>query len=126
MFVQPTNASEKVFVVGRGIPWWGMVMARLNLRVRSIPLNDSTFSALVSRCFGSGIPVGKTVNQTRLDVLLTRNALKSCSVVALETLPKSEATSSEMWVMSSIRLILVAHGSLIAPPPGWSLCRRGV
>lgn len=63
VFVQPTSASEKVLVVGRGMPWWGMVVARLNLRIHSILLNDYTFSSLVSRYFGSNIPVGKCVNQ---------------------------------------------------------------
>jgi hypothetical protein len=33
VFLQPTGASERVLVVGQSIPWWGMVVARLNLRI---------------------------------------------------------------------------------------------
>jgi hypothetical protein len=29
IFVQPAERSEQVLLVGRTIPWWGMVVARL-------------------------------------------------------------------------------------------------
>ena len=126
VFVQPTSKSRQVLVVGRGIPWWGMVVACLDLRIHSILLNDQRFVSVVSKYFGMSIPIGKSVNQTQVDILMTRNALKSCPVLALETLPNSGAVLSEMWVMGSVKLILVSHGRLIGPSPGWSLSRKAI
>jgi hypothetical protein len=124
VFVQPTASSDNVLVVGRDIPWWGMVIARLYLRISTILLDDFRFYSLVSEYFGSKIPIYKGVNQSRLDVLATRKALEVCSVVAVEKLPLPSTTLSEMWLMTKTRLILVSHGKLIPPPPGWKLCRR--
>jgi hypothetical protein len=70
--------------------------------------------------------MGESVNQSQSDILMTRDALKSCPVLALETLPKPGAVLSEMWVMASVKLILVSHGRLIRPPSGWSLSRKAV
>jgi hypothetical protein len=126
VFVQPTTGSEQVLVVGRSVPWWGMVVARLDLRIHSILLSDDRFSSVVREYFGTGIPVGKSTNQSRSDILMTRNALRNCSVVALESLPKPKDVLSEIWVMSSVRLILVSSGKLIVPPPGWSRCHKSV
>ena len=89
VYIQPTPKSRQVLVVGRGIPWWGMVIARLDLRIHSILLTDQRFLSVVSKYFGTSIPIGKSVNQSRVDIMMTRNALKSCPVLALETLPKS-------------------------------------
>jgi hypothetical protein len=47
-------------------------------------------------------------------------------VVAVESLPKASATLSEMWERSKVKLILVAHGRLISPPPGWTLSKRKI
>jgi hypothetical protein len=115
VFVQPTETSGKVLITGRGIPWWGMVIARLELRIHSILLSDSRFSSLVGSYFGSSIPVGKVHSQTHSDIMMTRNALNACAVVALEILPNPQDVLSEMWVMSRVRIILVAHGKLIPP-----------
>jgi hypothetical protein len=124
--VQPTTESAQVLVAGRGIPWWGVVVASLDLRMHSVLLSETRFSALAKRHFGSDVPVGHSVSQSRSDILMTRNALRSCSVVAVESLPKSGSVLSEMWVMSNLKLILVSHGRLTSPPPGWSLSRRNV
>jgi hypothetical protein len=67
-----------------------------------------------------------SVNQSRSDILMNRNALSACSVIALESIPKPGSVLSEMWVRSNVRLILVSHGRLISPPPGWSLKQRSV
>ena len=61
VFVQPTTGSEQVLVVGRSVPWWGMVIARLDLRIHSILLSDDRFSPVVRKYFGTGIPMGKNV-----------------------------------------------------------------
>jgi hypothetical protein len=126
VYVQPTAESAQVLVVGGGIPWWGVVVFRLDLRTHSILLSETRFSALVKRYFGSDMPVGHGVSQSRSDILMTRNALRSCSVVAVESLPKPGSVLSEMWVMSNLKLILVSHGRLTFPPPGWTLSRRNV
>jgi hypothetical protein len=126
VFVQPTMSSNRVLLVGIGIPWWGMVIARLELRVHSILLRDYRFFDLVKAYFGSEIPLGKVVNQSRADILLTREALRSCTVLALENLPRADHVLSEMWMMSRVRLILVSHGRLIPPPHGWNLSRRKI
>jgi hypothetical protein len=111
VFVQPTSDSPKVLLVGRGVPWWGMVIARLELRIHSILLSDTRFAPLVSAYFGSRIPVGNIVNQSRCDIIVTRKALEECAVVAVESLPNSTVmASSEMWEKPNIMLILVAHG----------------
>jgi hypothetical protein len=101
-----------------------MVVARLDLRIHSILLSNTRFCSLVSTYFGTAIPIGRTVNQSRLDILMTRHALKTCSVVALETLPKPVDVLSKIWVMAQMKLVLVFHGCLIPPPHGWSLIRR--
>lgn len=124
VFVQPTASSDNVLVVGRDIPWWGMVIARLDLRTSTVLLDDFRFYSLVSVYFGSKTPIYKGVNQSRLDVLATQEALVVCSVVAIEKLPLPSATLSEMWLMTKVRLILASHGKLIPPPPGWKLCQR--
>ena len=103
-----------------------MVVARLDLRIHSIMLNNQQFVSVVSKYFGTSIPIGKSVNQTQVDILMTLNALKSCPVLALETFPKSGAVLSEMWVMGAVKLILVSHGQLIGPPPGWSLAQKAI
>jgi hypothetical protein len=97
VFVPPTSSSDKVLIVGRGIPWWGMVVASVNLRIHSILLSDTHFTSIVSAYFGTRIPIAKAVEQTRPDVLATRRALSECKVVAVESLPNSSATLSEMW-----------------------------
>jgi hypothetical protein len=124
VFVQQSVSSEKVLVVGHEIPWWGMVVARLDLRIHSILLSNSRFHSLVSKYFGSKIPVGLSTEPSESDIELTREALRTSSVVALETLPKFSAVLSEMWGVMTIRLILVDHGQLISAPNGWTLCRR--
>jgi hypothetical protein len=126
VFTQPTTKSHQALIVGRGIPWWGMVITRLDLRIHSILLSDFQFFSLIGAYFGSDIPVGRVSDLSRSDILMTRNVLKVCSVVAMEVLPKLRDTLSEMWKMSKIKLILVAHGWLIPPPPGWRLSRRRV
>jgi hypothetical protein len=124
--VQPTTESAQVLVAGRGIPWWGMVAARSDLRMHGILLSETRFSALVKKHFGSDMPVEHSVNQHRSDILMTQNALRSCSVAAVESMPKPGSVLSEMWVMSNLKLIPVSHGRLTSPPPGWSLSRRNV
>jgi hypothetical protein len=64
VFVSPTSSSDKVLIVGRGILWWGMVVARVNLRIHSILLSDTRFTSIVSIYFGSRIPIAKAVEQT--------------------------------------------------------------
>jgi hypothetical protein len=124
MFVQPTASSDWALIVGRSIPWWGMVVARIDVRIHSILLNDLRFSQLVSTHFGSEISVKKKVDQSREDILATRQALRKCSVVAMESLPKPSSVLNEMWVGSKVRLVLVAHGVLYPPPQGWKLYRN--
>lgn len=48
--------------------------------------------------------MGKNVNQFRFDILMTQNALESCPLLTLNTLPKYGAVSSAMWVMVSMKL----------------------
>jgi hypothetical protein len=126
VFVQPTSGSRKALIVGRGIPWWGMVIARLDLKIHSVLLSDTRFFDLVSDYFGRNVPLGKATELSGSDVLMTRTALRECSVVALESLPKASAIVSEMWSMPAIKLILTAHGKLISPPPGWKLRRKKI
>jgi hypothetical protein len=66
--------------------------------------------------------VGVSPEKSEADVSLTREALRTVAVVALETLPKFSAVLSEMWKIMTVRLILVAHGQLIPPPNGWRGC----
>jgi hypothetical protein len=61
VFVQPTASSDNVLVVGRDIPWWGMVVARLDLRMFTVLLDDFRFYSLVSEHFGSRLPICKGV-----------------------------------------------------------------
>jgi hypothetical protein len=70
--------------------------------------------------------MGKSVNQSRPDILVTWNALKSSPVLALESLPKPGAVLSKMWVMASVKLILVSNGRLMGPPSGWSLSWKAI
>ena len=100
---------------------WGKVVAQVDLRVHSILLSNTQFYTLVGSYLGSSIPIGKSVNQSPLDIVMTQDALRTCVVVTLESLPKSKEVLYEMWVMGGLRLILVAHGRLIPPPSGWSL-----
>jgi hypothetical protein len=81
---------------------------------------------VVTAYFGSRIPLGKRVEKSREDIARARNALKTCSVVALESLPPPGSFLSGMWENSKVGLILVAQGRLISPLPGWSLSRRNV
>jgi hypothetical protein len=118
VFVQPSSSSECVLIVGHDIPWWGMVVARLDLRIHSILLSESRFLSLVSKYFGPRIPVGLSLEQSESDIVLTREALRRSSVVALETLPKSSAALFEMWGIMTIHLVLVAHGKIISPLTG--------
>jgi hypothetical protein len=115
IFVQPTASSDCALIVGRSIPWWGMVVARIDVRIHSILLNDLRFS-----------PLKKKVDQSREDVLATRQALRQCSVIAMESLPKPSSVLNEMGVGSRVRLVLVAHGVLYPPPKGWKLYRNKV
>jgi hypothetical protein len=124
VFVQPTSGSEKALIIGRSIPWWGMVVAWVDLRIHSILLNELRFSSLVSAYFRSNIPVKKNVDQYREDAIVTRQAICECSVVAMESLPRPISVLSEMWVKAGVRLILLAHEVLIPPPPGWKLCQK--
>jgi hypothetical protein len=65
IFIQPSGCSDNILVVGERLPWWGMVVARLDLRIHSILLSaDMHHSSLVSRYFGSKIPVGQSVDQS--------------------------------------------------------------
>jgi hypothetical protein len=124
--LQPTRNSESVLVVGQIIPWWGMVVARLGLRIHSVLLSDTRAVDLVGNYFGPSVTVGKRSNQSRLDIKITRDALRSCIAVALESPPKPRDVLSEMWVMSRVKIILVSHGRLIPPPAGWTLSRRTI
>jgi hypothetical protein len=56
----------------------------------------------------------------------TGDALRTCVVVVLVSLPNSKEVLSEMWVMGGLRLILIAHSWLIPPPSGWSLSRMPI
>jgi hypothetical protein len=127
IYVQPTGTSAQVLVVGAAIPWWGMVISRLNLRIHSILLHDLRLCALVSAYFGASVPVRGLSQDARSDISETLSALGQCTVVALEKLPRPRDSLWErMWFCPSIRLILVAHGQLTDPPMGWELWRRPV
>jgi hypothetical protein len=124
--IQPSICSDSVLVVGKRVPWRGMVVARLDLRIHSILLSDMHLSYLVSCYFGSEIPVGQSIDQSNQDMCVTREALQASVVVVTEKLPKASAVLSEMWTRPMTRLILVAHGKLIPPPVGWNLCQQKV
>jgi hypothetical protein len=81
------------------------VVARLDLRMHSILLSETRFSELVKKYFGPDMSLGHSVSQSRSDILMTRNALRSCSVVAFESMPKPGSVLSEMWVMSNLKLL---------------------
>jgi hypothetical protein len=126
VFVQPAKEAKQVLVVGRDIPWWGMVVARLNLRIHSILLSEMRFSSVIRDYFGTSIPL-RTVGQQGVSTIQEiREGLNTCTVVAVETLPASKEVLAEMWAMPYIKLVLVAHGRLIEPPPGGALKRRRV
>jgi hypothetical protein len=61
-FVQPTG-SEQVLIVGQSVPWWGMVIARLDSRMHGVLLSDACFSAAVRKHFAARTPVGKSTDQ---------------------------------------------------------------
>jgi hypothetical protein len=107
-------------IVGRAVPWWGMVIARLDLRIHSILLYDLRMSSLVSAYFGSSVPIRFVTGKGRSDLSETRAALTVCKVVALERLPGSSESLWDMWSCPSVRLILVAHvvNYLSHPPDG--------
>lgn len=126
VFVRPSSDSALVLIVGRAVPWWGMVIARLDLRIHSIRLHDLRLSSLVSAYFGPSVPIRMVSKKSRADIGETRSALEVCKVVALERLPCSSESLWDMWSCPSVRLILVAHGKLSEPPNGWRLWIRSV
>jgi hypothetical protein len=123
-FVQPTASSDSALIIGRSVPWWGMVVAHIDLRIHSILLNGLRFPPLVSTYFGSDISMKKNVDQSSDDVLETHRALRECSVVAMGSLPKPNSVLNEMWVGSKVRFVFVAHRVLYPPPYGWKLYRN--
>jgi hypothetical protein len=66
------------------------------------------------------------INNSLLNDSATKEALKNSSVVMVESLPSPSSGLSWMWHAQTIRLVLVAHGTLIAPPNGWKLLRRKI
>jgi hypothetical protein len=71
VFVQSRTDSPKVLIVGRSIPWWGMVVAHLDLRIHSILLSDKRFFTVVHKYFGTGIPMGARASTNRALIHLT-------------------------------------------------------
>jgi hypothetical protein len=126
VFVRPSDDSAQALIVGRAVPWWGMVIARLSLRIHSILLHDMRMLPLLSAYFGPKTTIRALSERSRADIGETRAALEVCKVVALERLPRTNESLWDMWSCSSVRLILVAHGKLSDPPAGWRLWIRSV
>ena len=74
VFVRPSSDSALVLIVGRAVPWWGMVIARLDLRIHSIRLHDLRLSSLVSAYFGPSVPIRMVSKKSRADIGETRSA----------------------------------------------------
>jgi hypothetical protein len=127
VFVHPAGDSAQVLAVGCSVPWWGMVIAQLDLRIHSVLLHDLRLSPLVSACFGPSVAPSQVLSEKRRsDIKETRAALFAHKVVALEKLPHPSEPLWDMWSCPSIRLILVAHGQMSEPPAGWRLWTRSV
>jgi hypothetical protein len=56
------------------------------------------------------------INNSSLDDSATKEALKNSSIVMVESLPSQSSGLSWMWRAPTIRLVLVARGTLLAPP----------
>lgn len=115
IFVKPTSSSGNLVIVGKRSPRWGLVVVLLELRIQSILLYELDLAVLVTAYFGSRIPIRQTVANSQVDVVTTKEALKNSSVVMVETLPSQSSSLSWMWHASTIKLVLVAHGTLLPP-----------
>jgi hypothetical protein len=63
IFVKPTSTSGNVVIVGRRFPWWGIVVARLDLKIQAILLYDLDLASLAATYFGSQIPIRQINDQ---------------------------------------------------------------
>jgi hypothetical protein len=76
IFVKPTSASGNVVIVGRRFPWWGIVVAWLDLKIQTILLYDLDLASLAATYFGSQIPIRQMSNNSSLNDAATKEALK--------------------------------------------------